>query len=476
MNSLGFTSLEMFLAAYGLVFRKATVETVNHLLSLKTGFDKSKWNTYLQSTYGINKRQSNSIIAFASGKVDSSKKCRINHIKQLEGKLKSALAWLSKSEKKLKNARKFYAKKNWQQSKTGCAFPLDCSLKDNWTNWKILKFQIHNKKRYIYKLSKQILYLKQAPFVVTVPSNEVFFVGSKDESFGNQICQWDGNTIKLRVPYCLKEQFGEYVTGEIGNFDRNINRLPGEGAKTWHFYRKDNKWVCACQFTPSSIKPVSRPVQYGCIGIDMNPGSIGWSYVDCQGNFKQSGTIPLQTGLPTGKQDSNLVSACLQLAILANTFSCPIVCENLDFSSKKEQLRESSRKYARMLSGWAYSRFYELLESILSNRGLTLIKRNPAYTSLIGLSKYSRMYGLPSDIAAAVAIARRGMGLSERLPRSVSAYLEVKPRKHVWSGWKKFNNFVGQCAFIKSRHDYYRVSNWELLVKVYVERVTRRQR
>jgi IS605 OrfB family transposase len=169
----------------------------------------------------------------------------------------------------------------------------------------------------------------------------------------------------------------------------------------------------------------------------MNPGSIGWAYVDTEGNLQASGTIPLPKGLSTGKQDAKIVDACWQLAVLAATFACPIVCENLDFTAKKTQLRERGKKYARMLSQWAYSRFYHLLESILSNRGISLFKRNPAYTSLIGLVKYARMYGLSSDIAAAIAIARRWMNLSERLPCSISAYLGVNPRKHVWSALPK---------------------------------------
>ncbi|MEQ9544392.1 MAG: hypothetical protein RIK85_00060, partial [Marinobacter sp.] len=68
--------------------------------------------------------------------------------------------------------------------------------------------------------------------------------------------------------------------------------------------------------------------------------------------------------------------------------------------------------------------FPELLNFLdhrhMPNRGIALSLCNPAYTSLIGLVKYSRMYGLSSDVAAALAIARRGMNLSERLPRSVS--------------------------------------------------------
>jgi hypothetical protein len=408
-------------------------------------------------------------MALSLGKVDAATECRANHIKQLESKLKSAQAWISKASIRLKLGRKFYAKKNWQSSKTGCSYPLATNLVTKKTNWDQTKFNLHHKKRYIYKLSKQIAALKSASIRVKVSRGEIFVVGSKDESFGNQSCQWDGLGLKFRVPYCLENKYGKYVQTQIGSFDRNINRLPDIGAKTWHFYRQDNHWVVAVQFTPVAVNKVSRPIQYGCIGIDLNPSSIGWAYVDFQGNLKAKGTIPLQMGLPSGKQDAQIVDAVLQLAILASTYGCPVVCEDLDFTRKKGQLRERGRRYARMLSSWAYSRFHQLLGSILSNRGISLFTRNPVYTSLIGMVKYARMYGLSSDVAAALAIARRGMNLSERLPRSVSAYLQVNCRKHVWSALHQLHKLIGQSAVINRRHDYYSVSNWSLLVKPNVE-------
>ena len=92
------------------------------------------------------------------------------------------------------------------------------------------------------------------------------------------------------------------------------------------------------------------------------------------------------------------MKACLELSALAIKYKCPVVCEELDFSTKKEQLRELGTKYARMLSSWAYSEFFKLLNSILSNRGIELLTVNPAYTSVIGLVKYLRMYGLASAV------------------------------------------------------------------------------
>jgi hypothetical protein len=159
----------MFLNSFAPIFHKAACETVNHLLSDKD-FDKSKWNTYLQNTYGINKRHANGVISHAKGAVDSAKECRINHFITLTGKLKSIEEWLKKEETKLKNARKFYRKKNWQHSKTGCNFPISSSLQYHNTNWQYLRVKFHHKKRRRNHLRKQIEHLKAAPIRVKVPS------------------------------------------------------------------------------------------------------------------------------------------------------------------------------------------------------------------------------------------------------------------------------------------------------------------
>ncbi|MEC4819211.1 MAG: hypothetical protein SAK29_38955, partial [Scytonema sp. PMC 1069.18] len=161
LNSLGLTEFEMFLAAYSPVFHKAACETANYLLSGQS-FNKSSWNTYLQKTYDISKRHANGVISFASGAVDASIEHRALHIKTLEGKLKSISNWIKTAEKKLANSAKFYAKKKWEYSKSGCRFPLSCSLKFRDTNWQHLRFQIHHKKRKADLLTKQIKHLKTA--------------------------------------------------------------------------------------------------------------------------------------------------------------------------------------------------------------------------------------------------------------------------------------------------------------------------
>jgi IS605 OrfB family transposase len=458
------TVFEVFLFDYSKLFRQAKIETIQALQS-GDKFNKSSWNTYLQNKYGINKRHAAGVITSSEGALNSAKECRALHIKQLEGKLKSASDWLRKAKKKLKDGQKFYSKKNWTNSKTGCRFPLCSYLDSHATNWQRLKFAIHHKTRYIKHLEGQIEKLTKAVIHVKVPHNDVLAVGAKCETNGNQNCQWDGENIKFRVPKCLEDKYGKYIETYLGNFNRNINRLPSEGAKTWHFYRKDCKWVAAVQFTPTKVEQISRHSDYGCIGIDLNPSSVGWAYIDQDGNLQAHGKIPLEQGLPKGKSKAQIVKACLELASLANFYACPIVHEKLDFHNKKKSLREKGKKYARMLSGWAYSEFFKTLNAICSNRGIYLLEVNPAYTSLIGMVKYARMYGLSSDIVAGLAIARRGMRLSERLPSALTARLGVNPSRHVWYWWSQLNKLIQSSTIINRRHDYYCVSNWDDVVK-----------
>jgi IS605 OrfB family transposase len=464
LNPLGFTEFEMFLTNYSIIFHKAACETVNRLLS-GFEFDKGAWNSYLQRTYNINKRHANGVIHYAKGAYQSAIECRGNHIKTLNEKLKSAEKWVKSKSKLLKDGGKFYRKKNWKKSKTGLKLPLSCSLKYRDTNWQHLRFQIHQKKRYIYRLRQQIEQLKTKPIQVKIPRNQCYVVGSKDESNGNQVCQWDGHILTFRVPYCLEEKFGKQVSVNLGDIERKINRMPPEGALTWHFFSKHDHWNAAVQFTPVKVAPVSRSIHYGCIGLDINPNAIGWARVDDQGNLKAHGKISLVQGLPTGQMDAQLTQACLQIAQLAEHYASPVVVEKLEFSQKKSQLREKGgAKYARMLSGWAYARLLELLSSIGGNRGIKLHYCNPAYSSVIGLVKYVRMYGISDAVAAALVLARRGMKLSERIkPHSLTAYLEVNLRKHVWSGWNQLNKHLKKS--MKSRHDYYGISNWESQVK-----------
>ncbi|QBS38734.1 hypothetical protein E1B22_12530 (plasmid) [Thermaerobacter sp. FW80] len=82
---------------------------------------------------------------------------------------------------------------------------------------------------------------------------------------------------------------------------------------------------------------------------------------------------------------------------------------------EKTRLREDDKRYARKLSAFAYGKFYALLMARAAREGVEVLRVNPAFTSVIGKVKFMARYGLSPHAAAAVAIARRGLGFGERL-------------------------------------------------------------
>jgi IS605 OrfB family transposase len=441
----------------------------------------------IQQTFKINKRQAGAVIADADGKIDSASNCRANHVKHLEGKLKSALVWLRKAEKSLKDSRKHYSGK-WHNKKQSTNLKLFCYLDTRQTSWQSKRFTIHHKKRYITHLERQITTLKAAPIRVTISTQaECFFLGSKGETCGNQVFQFDGLTVKVRVPECLESKYGKTLDCAVSPFPYGqdkleqalsttgftTNKKTGQQtpiryglAMTHRFYAKDLRWFWAVTVDLPAPKRVTRPRQYGCIGIDINPKSVGYAVVDNDGNLVAKGRLPFDiSSKRRGQTLAIIADVCNSLVNLALCYEMPICFENLDFSVKKSQLRERGRKYARMLSNFAYSRFIEQLALQCGNAGIEVIRRNPAWSSFLALVKYLRMYGMSSDEAAAIVLARRAMNLSERLPRSITALLGVNPRKHVWSGINQLNKVLTGM----SRHDFYSVSNWEFKVKPLIE-------
>ena len=124
----------------------------------------------------------------------------------------------------------------------------------------------------------------------------------------------------------------------------------------------------------------------------------------------------------------------------------PIVIEKLDFRQKKAALEGESRRYGRMLSSFSYGKIKAYFVSRGYRQGVEVIQVNPAYSSVIGRVKFMERYGLTVHQAAALVLARRLLGCSERIPRRwvapvgngrrVALTVPARKRvKHVWTYW-----------------------------------------
>ena len=95
---------------------------------------------------------------------------------------------------------------------------------------------------------------------------------------------------------------------------------------------------------------------------------------------------------------------------------------------------------------FAYGKIKAYFLSRGYRQGVEVIQVNPAFSSVIGRVKFMERYGLTVHQAAALVLARRLLGCSERIPRRwvapigngrrVAFTVPVRKRvKHVWTYW-----------------------------------------
>ena len=340
----------------------------------------------------------------------------------------------------------------------------------------------------MHLLEKQLGHLNSTKATYVLPKNNGFMlVGSKDESSGNQSAQFDyiestdKFVLSIRTPYALEDKLGgSYIRIDGLNFKHGKHELissisprcykvrtkketgiekwaVGYSAVTLRFYWKNDCWYVAAS-TDVHLPDITSEYLSGYVGVDLNADSIGWAVCDPQGNLLEYGDYKLDLHSKTSKVRAAILSeAAVFIALKAKQYNYPIASEELDFSAKKKQLREKGKKYARMLSSFAYSQWNQVLGNTCQKYGIYHKKVNPAYSSTIGMMKFMSIYGMNSASAAAFVIARRGRRFSERLPKkhhllpSRSAYAKVTKVKHVWSHWSK----VSKSTKCTPRHKYF---------------------
>ena len=305
---------------------------------------------------------------------------------------------------------------------------------------------------------------------------EFFVLGSRDETGGCQLCvagiAGDGSlTLRLRMPDCLAGQHGKYVVIEglkfaygrgqaLAALQANLEfaecrRKHGDKAAratslgqaiSYRFKRDEKGWRV---FVTTKMAPVPAVTDRGrgAIGVDLNADHLAVAETDASGNYLRAWRVPLVTYGKTGHQAEELIGdAVAGVVEHARQAGKPIVIERLDFKQKKAQLEGESRRYSRMLSSFSYGKVKAYFISRGYRNGVEVFQVNPAFSSVIGRVKFMERYGLTVHQAAALVLARRLLGCSERIPRrricpvgnGVQVAFTVPARKrvkHVWTYW-----------------------------------------
>ncbi len=203
---------------------------------------------------------------------------------------------------------------------------------------------------------------------------------------------------------------------------------------------------------------------YGVIGIDLNayPNHIAWVETDECGNLTSYGEVPMPE-LSSGngnKRDYYTWIYAHKVISLAKEKGKAIVIEKLRIKDKGKRGDYSGRLSRRIRHNFAYRKLLERIKLLAKRDGIEVIEVNPAYTSIIGMLKYAPQYMVSKDMASAYVIARRGLGLKEKVPKN---YMELIRRLSV-EGLMELKEYVKEKvknAYLKAKH----IKEIEALIK-----------
>ena len=309
-----------------------------------------------------------------------------------------------------------------------------------------------------------------------VRSNEFFVLGSRDETAGCQLCVASVNddgtlTLRLRMPDSLAGRHGKYlvvpnvrfayghekVLAALGSNTEYVvyRREHGEkearvtalGQAISYRFKRDAKGWRVFATTELPEVEVTTDRRRGAVGVDLNADHLAVVETDASGNYVKAWRVPLVTyGKRHHQAEALIGDAVASVVEYARGAGKPLVVEKLDFRQKKAVLEGESRRYSRMLSGFSYGKVKAYFISRGYREGVEIIEVNPAHSSVVGRVKFMERYGLTVHQAAALVLARRLLGCSERIPRRrvcpvgngvyVAFTVPVRKRvKHVWTYW-----------------------------------------
>ncbi len=450
---------------------------------LLADISKGKTVSELKSSYlvkyGITARQFNAIRVKVEGKIASIKELRKIQISDLKEQITALETKISKVQKKpllslLAHQKKRRLHKLQQR--------LEQLVKDQEQDKISLCFGSKKLFHAQFDLEAYKIHEEWLESWRHARTSEIFFLGSRDETSGNQTCtaslEEDNRlTLRIRLPNALQDKFGKHLTISHLFFSyghqeiltsledcrqrqllagaKDPNYINHGQALTFRFKHDKKGWRL---FVSTSLPTPQWKTHKdkGVIGVDINTDHLAVVETDRFGNPIAKKTIPLNLYGKTKEQSLALIGdACAQVVGQAEQALKPLILEDLDFQKKKQSLRETcSPSQSRKLSSFSYQAILTHLKSRAFSKQIEVKQVNPAFTSVIGRVKFAVRYGLSIHHAAALCIGRRSLNLSEKVPRHldkipdgkdshVALSLPVRNRgKHVWNQWRDLSRKI----------------------------------
>ena len=422
---------------------------------------------HYRSYYQIHGRLFNVLYNEAKGDIDSQKEAHKFHkaeiqdqIKKLKKKIKDRKLWLKRGYTKFKryplkphqirrykrNIHLFKQKLNKLDDKL--QKPFKCSIlygtrdlyKKQWTdeqyknNHELWKEEWHRKRNYNF-----------------------YFIGSHDESFGNSLCQYNGETMRITLPHCFEEDYIEFPINFSSDEKTNQQYYSylhqareNKQAVSYRFLKREN----GCWYIQAQFSLINEPeIAYnGTIGDDVNSDLIATTEMDSKGNFINLKNYKYKSEeLTTNQTDDLLSKIVLDITKRAKEANRNISIEDLNLKNCKSG---NAKDINRKVSLIAYSKFRSKLEIKCIKEKIEIKAINPAFTSIIGKYKYKNFFGISIHNAAALVIARRASDFKDKVPNQIYDILhrgeahefeEIRRYRYHWAHWSFINKNLEKC-------------------------------
>lgn len=412
-------------------YAKAVRETF-YIFRTSENFNKSSFNTYLQSSYGITQRTAKSIISDAQCCLNSLKELKQYEAKQLERKISyleervipklvkkrndnSNLlqAGMSISLTKQRNLRlKIVAKKNKLNR-----------LKQKLVN---LNYQLESGKLKLCFGTKKLLKQNYNKFIEQRDS-QITFIGAKEEVCCNQNLQLTYNRKNNQFSIKLRRDFGGYKSVNIKDkfiygkvyFNHHKNRIISilenkDSPLSYKIIKKNGRYYLYCTFEiQADTNNFFTCSDYGTIGLDFNKGFVTLSETNKYGHLVKTQFLPYRFKSGS-KTKTDLQEIANHVTALARQTGKDICIENLNFKATRSKTETKyGKEYNDMIHSLAYRQFIDIIESVAYRNKVTLIKVNPAWTSWLAEKLYCPTMKLNVHVGASYVIARRGQGYKD---------------------------------------------------------------
>ena len=423
------------LEKYGKIQQSISRTLFNHLTHNQITKDtfKSLQKEYIKK-YNIKARMFKSIWIDVKSKIES----LTTRNKQTKELYKSKINFLKTQKQKSKE--KIYHTNN-KINKLKQKLNSNSNIQNVWGTKALFKKQWHNNhEQWLKDWRRQ-------------RDNRIYLIGSKDETFGNSLCQLQTlNKLVLTLPNSFEEQ--KKLILDV-NFDYKKkqykylqNAIRNNQALTYTIFQRDNgNWYVVISFyiEKETVK------QSSAIGVDINYNLITTCNIKTDGNAQEFKNYKFNFENSDKNQiKQELCNIVFDIVINAKINNKNIIIEDINLDKCKVKDNHSNRKIHMI----AYSKFITLLKSKAVKEGVMVIEVNPAFTSIIGKLKYKKKLGRSIHSTAAYVIGRRGMKLMEKIPAKLASLLYGKEKeKSNWSKWgllSKRSTSVHESDFILS--------------------------